>query len=177
MREKLKKAPTYIRGLDDILEGGLPRRRTTVINGGAGSGKTLLALEFLYRGALGGEPGIFISFEESVEQLRQNAAALGWDLPALERENRLFLLDGRIKSDTLISGDFSLKGLLAIAAGKSREMGAKRIVIDALEVALRLFDEPRQVRRNTPAQRLASAGRSIRHSDGSPSQPGRRIHL
>lgn len=146
MREKLKKAPTYIRGLDDILEGGLPRRRTTVINGGAGSGKTLLALEFLYRGALGGEPGIFISFEESVEQLRQNAAALGWDLPALERENRLFLLDGRIKSDTLISGDFSLKGLLAIAAGKSREMGAKRIVIDALEVALRLFDEPRQVR-------------------------------
>lgn len=146
MHINLEKAPTYIRGLDDILEGGLPRGRTTVINGSAGSGKTLLALEFLYRGALAGEPGIFIGFEESVEQLRQNAATLDWDLPALERENRLYLLDGRIKSDTLISGEFSLKGLLAIAAGKSREMGAKRVVIDALEVALRLFDEPRQVR-------------------------------
>ncbi len=132
--------------MDDILEGGLPRGRTTVINGAPGSGKTLLGLEFLYRGALAGEPGIFIGFEEPVEQLRENAATLGWDLPALERENRLFLLDGRIRPDTLISGAFSLKGLLAIAAGKSKEMGARRIVIDALEVALRLFDEPRQVR-------------------------------
>ncbi len=142
----LEKAPTYIPGLDDILEGGLPRGRTTVISGAAGSGKTLLGLEFLYRGALHGEPGIFVGFEESVEQIRQNAATLGWDLPALERENRLFLLDGRITPETLLSGDFSLKGLLAIAAGKRREMGAQRIVIDALEVVLRLFDTPRQVR-------------------------------
>jgi len=142
----LEKARTYIPGLDDILEGGLPRRRTTVVNGGAGSGKTLLGLEFLYRGALIGEAGIFVGFEESVEQLRQNAATLGWDLLAQERSNRLFLLDGRIKPDTLTSGEFSLKGLLAIVSGKSREMGAKRIAIDALEVLLRLFDTPRQVR-------------------------------
>ncbi len=145
-RTTLAKAPTHIKGFDDILEGGLPRGRTTVINGAPGSGKTLLGLEFLYRGALAGEPGIFIGFEEPAEQVRQNAATLGWDLPALERENRLFLLDGRIRPDTLVSGAFSLKGLLAIAAGKSKEMGARRIVVDALEVALRLFDEPRQVR-------------------------------
>ncbi|MBW1648901.1 MAG: circadian clock protein KaiC [Deltaproteobacteria bacterium] len=142
----LAKAPTHIPGLDDILEGGLPRGRTTVVNGGAGSGKTLLGLEFLYRGALAGEPGMFVGFEEPVAQLLENAATLGWDLPALERENRLFLLEGRIKPDTLMSGDFSLKGLLAAAAGKSRELGAKRIVIDALEVVLRLFDTPQQVR-------------------------------
>jgi len=142
----LEKARTHIAGLDDILEGGLPRRRTTIVNGGAGSGKTLLGLEFLYRGALNGEPGIFVGFEESIEHLRENAATLGWDLPAQERSNRLFLLDGRIKPDILASGDFSLKGLLAIAAGKSREMGTKRIVIDALEVLLRLFDTPRHVR-------------------------------
>jgi len=145
-RQPLDKAPTYIGGLDDILEGGLPRGRTTVINGDPGSGKTLLALEFLYRGALAGEPGIFIGFEEPVEHLRQNAATLGWDLSALERENRLVLLGGHIKPDTLVSGDFSLKGLLAAASGKTREMGAKRIVIDALEVALRLFDTPQKVR-------------------------------
>ncbi len=142
----LEKAPTHIPGLDDILEGGLPRGRTTVVSGGAGSGKTLLGLEFLYHGALHGEPGIFVGFEESVEQIRQNAATLGWDLPALERDNHLFLLDGRIKPETLLSGDFSLKGLLAIVAGKRREMGARRIVIDALDVILRLFDTPQQVR-------------------------------
>jgi circadian clock protein KaiC len=129
-----------------ILEGGLPRGRTTVVNGASGSGKTLLGLEFLYRGALHGEPGIFIGFEEPPEQIRQNAATLGWDLPALEKQNRLFILDARLTPDVLRTGNFSLKGLLAIAAGKSRAMGARRIVIDALEVALRLFDTPRQIR-------------------------------
>ena len=142
----LKKASTHIPGLDEILEGGLPRGRTTIINGAAGSGKTLFGLEFLYRGALAGEPGIFVGFEESVEQLRQNAATLGWDLSALERENQLFLLEAHVKPNTLMSGDFSLKGLLAVVSGKSKEMGAKRIVIDAMEVALRLFDTPQKVR-------------------------------
>lgn len=142
----LKKAATHIPGLDDILEGGLPKGRTTIVNGGAGSGKTLMGLEFLYRGALAGEPGIFISFEESPAQLRQNTACLGWDLAALEREGGLFMIDGRIKPDMLTSGDFSLKGLLAAVSGKQQEMGARRIVIDALEVVLRLFDTPQQVR-------------------------------
>lgn len=142
----LQKAATHVPGLDDILEGGLPRGRTTIVHGGAGSGKTLLGLEFLYRGALAGEPGIFIGFEESTAQLRQNAASLGWDLAALERTGALFLLDGRITPEALISGDFSLKGLLATVSGKQREIGARRIVIDALEVILRLFDTPKQVR-------------------------------
>jgi len=142
----LEKAPTHILGLDEILEGGLPRGRTTAVSGGAGSGKTVLGLEFLYRGALAGEPGIFVGFEEPVEQLRQNAATLGWDLAALEQENRLCLLEGYLKPDTLVTGDFSLKGLLAAVTGKSREMGAKRVVIDALDVMLRLFETPRQVR-------------------------------
>lgn len=145
-RVVLEKAPTHIGGLDDILEGGFPRGRTTVIKGGAGSGKTILGLEFLYRGASAGEAGIYAGFEEPVEQVYQNAAALGWNLPELVRHNRLFLISGGINAETVISGDFSLKGLLGILAGKSKEMNASRIVIDALEVALRLFDEPRRVR-------------------------------
>jgi len=135
-----------IAGLDETLEGGLPRGGTTVVNGGPGSGKTVMGLEFLYRGALAGEPGILVGFEEPAAQLRTNAATLGWDLQALEREKRLFLLEGSIKPDTLMSGAFSLKGLLAASSGKAREIGAKRIVIDALEVILRLFDTPQQVR-------------------------------
>ncbi len=142
----LEKASTHIEGLDEILGGGLPRGRTTVVGGSPGSGKTLLGLEFLYRGALAGEPGIFVGFEEPLDHLRQNAATLGWDLAALEQDRRIGLVDGRIRPDTLISGDFSLKGLLAGVSGMSREMGAKRVVIDALEVVLRLYETPRQVR-------------------------------
>lgn len=143
---QLTKTPTFISGLDAILLGGLPQGRTTVLTGSVGSGKTLFGLEFIYRGALAGEPGIFVGFEEPSTQLRQNVATLGWDIQALERENRLFLLDSHIKPDTLLSGEFSLKGLLAVIRGKTQEMGAKRIVLDALEVALRLFDTPQKVR-------------------------------
>lgn len=144
--QTLAKAPTHIEGLDEILEGGLPRGRTSVVSGGPGSGKTLLGVEFLYRGTLTGEPGIFVGFEEPLDHLRENAATLGWDLSGAEENRLLGLVDGRIRPDTLISGDFSLKGLLASISGMSRDMGARRIVIDALEVVLRLYDSPRQVR-------------------------------
>ncbi len=142
----LDKASTFIRGLDEILKGGLPRGRTTVVSGEAGSGKTVLGLEFLYRGALAGEPGIWVGFEEPSEQLRKNADTLGWDLRTLEEKGRLFLFEARLDPKTIVSGEFDLRGLLAGISGKSREIGARRIVIDALEVALRLFDEPRKVR-------------------------------
>jgi circadian clock protein KaiC len=142
----LKKSPTYIKGLDEVLEGGLPTNRTTVVTGEPGSGKTLFGLEFLYRGAQAGEPGILVSFEESLEQLRENAATLGWDLAVMESENELFLMDGRIKPDAIMSGDFSLKGLLATISGKAREIGAKRIFINAPVVILRHFDTPNKVR-------------------------------
>ncbi|WP_448381732.1 circadian clock protein KaiC [Desulfosoma sp.] len=171
----LDKAPTYIDGLDDILEGGLPRGRTTVVSGGVGSGKTLFGLEFLYRGALHGEAGIFVGFEESPQQLRENAATLGWDLESLEKQNRLVLLDGRIKPETVITGGFSLKGLLAVASGTQRERNARRIVIDALEVALRLFDTPQTMRNELHALNtwLQAAGLSavltIRQARGGPS--------
>ncbi len=146
LRKDLEKAPTFIQGLDEILKGGFPRGRTTVVSGEAGSGKTILGLEFLYRGALAGEPGIWVGFEEPAEQLHQNAATLGWDLRALEQKGQLFLFEARLDPNMIVSGQFDLRGLLAAISGKSREIGARRIVIDALEVALRLFDEPRKVR-------------------------------
>ncbi len=140
------KAPTGICGLDEILEGGLPRGRITLIGGGPGSGKTLLGLEFLYRGALKGEAGIFIGFEEPLADIRTNAAGLGWEIEKLENNNMLFLLNGRIEPGTLVSGDFSLKGLLSVVEGKARQMGAQRIVVDAIEVILRLVGDPLKAR-------------------------------
>lgn len=144
---KIPKVPTFIKGLDEILEGGLPYNRTTVVLGQAGSGKTIFGLEFLYHGALHNEPGIFVGFEETNKQTRENAATLGMNIKELEKQNKLCLIEGFINTDVLISGEFSLKGLLAMISGKSKEMGAKRIVIDALDVVLRLFDDPRDVRK------------------------------
>src|SRR5512139_3417564 len=84
----IPKVPTGIQGLDAVLEGGLPLGRTTLVGGGPGSGKTVLALEFLYRGALAGESGLFVSFEERREALQANAAAIGWDLNSLEEAGK-----------------------------------------------------------------------------------------
>src|SRR4051812_17935653 len=88
----LAKAPTGIPGLDEITGGGLPRGRPTLVCGSAGCGKTLLAMEFLVRGATQfDEPGVFVAFEESTEELTQNVRSLGFDLNALAEQNRLLL--------------------------------------------------------------------------------------
>src|SRR3954447_15797608 len=87
---ELPKAPTGIPGLDEITHGGLPRGRPTLVCGSAGCGKTLLAMEFLIRGATQyEEPGVFIAFEESAEELAQNVRSLGFDVNALIEQNKL----------------------------------------------------------------------------------------
>jgi len=86
---QLAKCPTGIKGLDDITNGGLPQGRPTLVAGAAGCGKTLLAMEFIVRGAMEfGEPGLFVSFEESTGELAKNVASLGFDLPDLEKQKR-----------------------------------------------------------------------------------------
>src|SRR6185369_5542635 len=86
----LPKAPTGIAGLDDITSGGLPRGRTTLVAGGAGSGKSMFAVEFLVRGARDfGEPGVLITFEETADKVTANVTSLGFDLDALVREEKL----------------------------------------------------------------------------------------
>ena len=86
----LEKCPTGIAGLDEVTEGGLPRGRPTLVCGGAGSGKTLLAMEFIVRGITEyDEPGVYISFEETAEELAENTASLGFDLPDLIERNKL----------------------------------------------------------------------------------------
>jgi len=142
----LPKAATRIEGLDEILKGGLPAGRTTLVSGGPGSGKTILGLEFLYRGAMDGEPGIFVAFEERTDAVRQNALSLGWDLASLEKAGQLFLMEALVDPGVVLSGDFNLKGLLAIVGGQTTAIGAKRIVIDAIDVLMRLFDDPARER-------------------------------
>lgn len=141
----IPKTPTGIPGVDAVLLGGVPRGRTTIVGGGPGSGKTLFALEFLYRGALADEPGVFVTFEEQAEVIRRNARAIGWDFAPLERNRRLFVMQADVPLDVVQSGDFDITGLLAILAGQIQALKARRIVIDAADVLLRLFrDRGRQ---------------------------------
>jgi len=137
----IEKTLTHIEGLDLVLHGGIPTGRVTLVGGGPGTGKTLLGLEFLYRSALTGHPGIFLSFEETAANLRGNVASFGWDLPALEKNGRLYLMEGSVAPETVISGTFSIGGFLAIIRGKADEMGGSLLVIDALDVLMGLFED------------------------------------
>jgi len=140
-RRPIPKVPTEIVGLDEILEGGLPKGRTTVVSGGPGSGKTVLGLEVLCRGAMTGAPGLFITFEERANAIRQNARSMGWDLAALEKAGKIAIVEARLPGEEVLSGEFDVDGLLAIAGGLAKRIGAKRIVMDALDVLLRLYND------------------------------------
>jgi circadian clock protein KaiC len=141
------KARTGIDGFDEITNGGLPAGRTTLLEGGPGSGKTIMALQCLVNGArLDQEPAIFVAFEENSERIVSNAAKFGWDLPALQTK-KLFFLDAQPTPELFPSGSFDLCGMLAILEAKVKEMGAKRIVIDAIDLILALLGDPVAERR------------------------------
>lgn len=131
----LEKCPAGIRGLDDILDGGLPRGRPTLVAGGAGSGKTMIAMEFLVRGATQyNEPGIFMSFEESTGDLVKNFASLGWDLKNLEDSKKLALDHVYIeRSEIEETGEYDLEGLFIRLNYAIDSIGAKRVVLDTIE--------------------------------------------
>jgi circadian clock protein KaiC len=140
-RVALPKAPTGVAGLDEILHGGLPRERITLVTGGPGAGKTVLALQTLVNGArLYEEPGIFVAFEENSKQIVSNAGTFGWDLVGLQKKN-LFFLDARMGPEFVKAGEFDLTGMIAVIEDKARAMGAKRIVFDAIDVLLTLLDD------------------------------------
>lgn len=139
--QSIPKVVTRIHGLDEILEGGLPEGRITAVVGGPGAGKTVIGLEFAYRSALAGEPCIFASFEERASELRRNALSMGWDLQRLENTGTLFLIDSRPGPDVIRAGEYNLNGLLAILEGKSEAMHARRLVIDSMDVILRVFED------------------------------------
>src|SRR5687768_9841811 len=98
-RRAIAKLPTGIQGLDLIADGGLPRGRTTLVAGTAGSAKTVLAIQFLMDGVARGEPGVFVTFEESPADLRRNMAGFGWELEQMEAEKKLAFVDASLRPD------------------------------------------------------------------------------
>lgn len=139
---RLEKTPTGISGLDDITSGGLPLGRPTLVCGGAGCGKTMFAMEFLIRGILEhGEPGVFVAFEESPEELARNVAALGFNIKELEDQGRLVVEYIHVdKTDMSEAGQYDLEGLFMTLQSCVESVGAKRVALDTLENLFGGFD-------------------------------------
>jgi circadian clock protein KaiC len=132
---QLEKSPTGITGLDEITGGGLPKGRPTLVVGKAGAGKTLLAMEFLVRGAVTyNEPGVFMSFEETADDLTKNVASLGYDLNDLQ-EKGLLNIDHVIieRSQIEETGEYDLEALFIRLNYAIDSVGAKRVVLDTIE--------------------------------------------
>ncbi|HEY3322472.1 MAG TPA: circadian clock protein KaiC [Planctomycetota bacterium] len=131
----LPKCPTGIKGLDEITRGGLPLGRPTLLCGAAGCGKTLMAMEFIVRGATEfNEPGVYMCFEETAQELTQNVRSLGFDLDALVEQKKLVMSYVRVeRSEIEETGEYDLEGLFIRLGHAIDTIGAKRVVLDTIE--------------------------------------------
>ena len=157
--EKLK---TGIVGFDSIANGGLPKGRTTLVAGTAGSAKTVFAAQFLVRGITeADESGVFVTFEETPDDVRKNLLAFGWDIPAFEAAGKWAFVDVSpdAEDDAVITGDYDLGGLLARIEHAINKVGAKRVSVDSLGAIFGKFQQQVIVRREL--LRLAMALKKI----------------
>jgi len=133
-RNKLLKCPTGIKGFDEITEGGLPKNRTTLVSGNAGSGKTLFGIDFLIKGATDfNEPGILMSFEESEDELYKDVASLNMDLQQLVSQKKIVLEHVVLERKDIQETEFNLEGIFVRLEEAIDSIGAKRVVLDSLE--------------------------------------------
>lgn len=135
----LERVKTGIEAFDDLVMGGLPRGRTTIVGGTPGSGKTVFATQFLAHGIIGlNEPGVFVTFEESPIEIEVNMASFGWGIRSWRQQNKLAFVDVSPRDhDEMVVGDFDLAGLLTRILHAARTTKARRIVLDSIT---QLFD-------------------------------------
>ena len=157
----VEKIPTGISSFDVIAKGGLPRNRTTLISGTAGSGKTIFAVQFLAAGIQSGSPGVFVTFEESATDIRKNMLSFGWDLAKWEADGMLAFVDASPdpEIDTVESGSFDLGALLARVKNAVKKVKAERVAVDSLGAVFSQFSDQSIVR--SELFRIASALKAI----------------
>jgi circadian clock protein KaiC len=157
----MDRTPSGITNLDKLIEGGFPKGRSILVAGGAGSGKTIFSLQFLYSGAvLYDEPGIYVSFEQAVDEVVRDAQRFGWDIPDMNASKKLALLDysqARTRTADVVieTPDFNLDPLIKAIEFTAKEIGAKRVVLDSITALLLQFRNTDTVRREL--QRVSSA--------------------
>jgi circadian clock protein KaiC len=146
----VQKLATGIPSFDLIADGGLPAGRTTLVSGTAGSGKTVLAAQFLAAGITElGEPGVFVTFEESAADIRENMRSFGWDLEAWERAGKFAFVDASPdpEIETVEAGGYDLNALLARVGAAVKRVGARRVSVDSLGAMFSQFSDQAIVRR------------------------------
>lgn len=144
------KLRTGIAGFDHVANGGLPKGRATLVSGTAGSAKTIFAAQFLADGILkAGEPGVFVTFEESPAEIRRNMASLGWDILAWESAGRWAFVDAspQPEIETMVVGSYDLGALLARIENAVRGIGAQRISLDSLSAVFTQLGDSAVLRR------------------------------
>jgi circadian clock protein KaiC len=157
----MDRTPSGITNLDKLVEGGFPKGRTILVAGGAGSGKTIFSLQFLYSGAvLYDEPGLYVSFEQPVDEIVKDAQRFTWDFEEIQRNKKLALLDfsaskTRASEVVVESPDFNLTPLVKAIEYTVNNIGAKRVVLDSVTALLLQFRHTDVVRREM--QRVSSA--------------------
>jgi len=152
----MERTTTGIPGLDGLLEGGFPSGRTFLVSGSPGTGKTTLALQYLYKGAMNGEPGVVLSLEEEPRLWREDMEQYGFDLTSLEKSGKLAVIDASLvklglESDekfVLSPEEFDLNHMLINVIRIARKIGAKRAVVDSLPSLDILFENQKDIRSN-----------------------------
>ena len=136
------KSQTGIRGFDDITDGGLPKNRPTLIAGEPGCGKTVLAMEFIVNGAvMFNEPGVFMTFEESTDELALNMSSFGYDLHALLDKNKIYLEQVQMNAEVIQeAGRYGIEGLFVRLEQAIDKVRAKRVVLDSLDTLFHGLD-------------------------------------
>jgi circadian clock protein KaiC len=144
----LPRVDVGIEGFDVITEGGLPRGRATLVAGTAGSGKTIFACQFLVGGVRYGEPGVFITFEDPADAVRENVRAFDWNLPQWEEDGLWTFIDAspHAGEHPVVVGDFDLGGLLARIENAVERSGATRVCFDSLNALFSLYDDHKSLR-------------------------------
>jgi len=154
----IEKLETGITGFDLVSRGGLPRGRTALISGTAGSGKTVFAAQFLAEGIIeAAQPGVFVTFEESPNDIRRNTLSLGWDVPAWEADGKWTFVDAspQMEDESVVVGSYDLGALLARIENAVHRVGAKRVAMDSLGAVFSRFEESALIR--TELFRIATA--------------------
>jgi circadian clock protein KaiC len=159
--QAVEKIATGISSFDTIAKGGLPRNRTTLISGTAGSGKTIFAVQFLAAGIEKGIPGVFVTFEESATDIRKNMLSFGWDMAKWEANGQLAFVDASPdpEIDSVESGSFDLGALLARVKHAVKKVNAERVAVDSLGAVFSQFSDQSIVR--SELSRIASALKAL----------------
>src|SRR5688572_8792543 len=146
---KIEKLPTGVSGFDLVANGGLPRGRSTLLAGTAGSAKTVFAMQFLIEGIALGQGGVFVTFEETAEDLRRNMLSFGWRLQALEDEGRLAFVDASPRPDEerLEAGAYDFSALVARIEAAVKKVKARRVALDSIGAVFSQFKDTGSVRR------------------------------